>query len=72
MPFNAFITHRPASKAYPRRKSLRGLSLASVSDVFPTSVRLHRWTLGFREFTFSPIVQALQSLSLHAFCCSPL
>jgi len=72
MPFNAFATHRPSSKAYPRRKSLRGLSMASVSDVLPTSVRLHRWTLGFREFTFSRIVQALQNRSVHVFHYLPL
>lgn len=35
------------------------------SDVLPTSVRFRRWTLGFRQFSFSHIAQALQSHSLH-------
>ena len=72
MPFNTFITHRPSSKAYPRRKSNRWLSMASVADVLSTSVRLHRWTLGFREFTFSLIAQALQNRSVHVFPYLPL
>ena len=72
MSFNTFITHRPSSKAYPQRKPNQGLSMASVSDVLPTSVRLHRWTLGFREFTFSRIAQALQNRSVHVFPYLPL
>jgi hypothetical protein len=67
MPFNEFATHRPASKAFHGRKLNPWLSLASVSDVLPASVRFHRWTLGFRQPSFSHIAQALQSRIVHAF-----
>jgi hypothetical protein len=67
MPFNEFATHRPTSKAYHERKANSWLSLASVSGALPASVRFHRWTLGFRQFGFSHIAQALQSRIIHAF-----
>jgi hypothetical protein len=67
MPFNAFATHRPSSKAYHRRNSIRWLSMAPVVDVVPTSVRFHHWTLGFRSSNFSLIMQALQDRILHVF-----
>jgi hypothetical protein len=67
MPFNEFATHRPTSKAYHERKWNPWLLLASVSGVLPASVPFHRWTLGFRQFSFSHIVQALQSRIIHAF-----
>ena len=35
-------------------------------------VNFHRWTLGFRQFSFDRIAQALQCHSLHAFDCAPL
>ena len=35
-------------------------------------VHFHRWTFGFREFTFSRSAQALQNRSIHVFCCVPL
>ncbi len=35
-------------------------------------VPFHRWTFGFREFTFSRSAQALQNRSIHVFCCVPL
>ena len=51
-------------------KSLtRGFRWHRRSDVLPKSVRFRPWTLGFRQFSFSPIAQALQSHSAHVFGC---
>jgi hypothetical protein len=41
-------------------------------DVLPTSVRFHLWVLGFKQSSFSHIIQALQDHSLHIFRCPPL
>ena len=35
--------------------------------MLPMSVRFHHWTLGFRQFSFDHIAQALQGHSLHVF-----
>jgi len=59
MPFNEFATHRPKSKAYHEQNSNPWLSLASVSGALPASVRFHRWTLRFRQSSFSHIVTPL-------------
>ena len=67
MPLNAFTTHRPSSKAYHRQNQNWWLSTASVSDVIPTNVRFHHWTLGFTQFSSNLIAQALQDHTLHVF-----
>jgi hypothetical protein len=67
MSFNEFAIHRPSSKVYCGRNLNPQFSMASVSDVVPTSVRLHHWTLGFRQFSFSHIAQALQGRTVHVF-----
>ena len=54
-------------RAYHERKANPWLLLAPVSGALPASVRFHRWTLGFRQFSFSHIAQALQSRIVHAF-----
>ncbi len=41
-------------------------------DVLPKSVHFRHWTLGFRQYSFNLIAQALQSHNIHVFCCSPL
>ena len=64
MPFNEFATHRPTSKAYHERKANSWLSLASVSGVLPASVRFHRWTLGFKQFSFNRADRVLRSMDL--------
>ena len=46
--------------------------MASASDVLPTSVRFHPWILGFKQSSFSPIIQALQDRNIHIFCYAPL
>jgi hypothetical protein len=67
MSFNEFAIHRPSSKVYCGRKLNPQLSMASVSDVLPASVSFHRWALGFRQFRFSHIAQALQGRTIHVF-----
>jgi len=47
----------------------RGFRRHRRSDVLPKSVRFRHWTLGFRQFGFSHIAQALQSNSAHVFSC---
>ena len=47
----------------------RGFRRHRRSDVLPKSVRFRHWTLGFRQFSFSHIAQALQSNSAHVFGC---
>jgi len=47
----------------------RGFRRHRRSDVLPKSVRFRHWTLGFRQSSFSPIAQALQSNSVHVFRC---
>jgi hypothetical protein len=73
MPLNSFISYRSPTKAYPRRK--RNLELSGGrrrTDVLPTGVLFHPWTLRFRQCSFSPITQALQGWRIHVFCASPL
>src|SRR5262252_8391789 len=38
----------------------------------PTSVKFHHWTLGFRQSSFRPIVQALRGHRIPVFCGPPL
>ena len=68
MPFNALAGPRPARRAYRLQQPNMWLALASGSDVLPRSVRVHPWTLGFRESTFHLIAPALQGGIRHVFC----
>src|SRR5271165_1345337 len=43
-----------------------------VLGVVAVRVRFLRWRLGFRQFSFRPIVRALQGNTFNAFQCSPL
>jgi hypothetical protein len=69
MPFNTLTVHRPSGRAYHEQNRIRGSRWHRRSDVLPKDVRFHPWTLGFRQFSFSPIAQALQSHSAHVFGC---
>ncbi len=42
------------------------------TDVLPTSVRFHRWTLGFGQCSSHHIAQALQNHAIHVFGHLPL
>ena len=42
------------------------------TDVLPTSVRFHRWTLGFGQFGSHHIAQALRDHAIHVFGPLPL
>src|SRR5438270_8950241 len=42
------------------------------TGVLPTDVPFRRWTLGFRQSSFSRIAQALRGRTVHAFRRSPL
>ena len=68
MPLNAFATHRPSSKAYPKQNRNLGLSMASgIQTCYRRVCQFHRWTLGFRQSSFRPIAQALQGSLIHVF-----
>jgi hypothetical protein len=63
----------PIAQGVPRAKvepvARDGVGLL---DVLPTSVPLHRWTLGFGQSCSHPIAQALQDYALHVFGHPPL
>ncbi len=45
---------------------------AQVRDAVAAAVRLHRWGLGFRQYSFRPITRVLQNGTFSAFQCLPL
>jgi len=51
---------------------IHGYRWHRCTGVLPKDVQFHHWTLGFRQFSFSHIVQALQDGNIHVFCYSPL
>ena len=55
-----------------RIDAFMSFSMASASDVLPTSLRFHPWILEFKQCSFSHIAQALQDHSVHIFHCLPL
>jgi hypothetical protein len=69
---DAFTTHRPADRAYNEQKRIRRSRWHRRADVLPMGVRFRRWTLGFRQCSFSHIAQALQGTAVHVFPQSPL
>ena len=60
-----FIAHQP--RRTPDKSLICSCRWHRDADVLPMSVRFHRWVLGFRQFRFDPIAQALQGHSLHVF-----
>ena len=65
-----FIAHPPGRTT--NESLIRSCGWHRVTDVFPMRMKFHRWTLGFRQFSFDLIAQALQGHSLHVFHCAPL
>ena len=72
MPLYEIASHRPSVRAYYERNRIRSYRGRRRSDVLPTNVPFHRWTLGFRQYRFSRIAQALQGHAIHIFRHSPL
>ncbi len=48
------------------------LLMAPLSGVVAVSMRLHHWELGFRQYSFRPIVRIWRDVILNAFRCLPL
>ena len=61
IPLNRFVIDRLSGEGYDARKSNAPLLTASPVDAVATSVRFHRWGLGFRQCSFHHIAQVLQS-----------
>jgi len=71
MSLNALAVHRPSDRAYHERKSDPWLPRASAFRRATDVCASHPWTLGFRQFSFSHIAQALQSHRLHVLGSAP-
>jgi len=60
------------SERVMNKSRIHGYGWHRCIDVLPKSVHFRHWTLGFRQYSFNLIAQALQSHNIHVFCCSPL
>src|SRR5215831_18567953 len=54
MPFNMLAAHRPSCEEYAPRNLDGTLMMASHPGVVATSVKFHRWRLGFEQLQLSP------------------
>ena len=60
IPLNRFVIDRLSGEGYGTRNSNAPLLTASPVDAVATSVRFHRWGLGFKQCRFRLIMRALQ------------
>jgi hypothetical protein len=72
IPLNRFVIDRLSSEGYGAQKPDAPLLTASPVDAVATSVRFHRWGLGFKQSSFRLIMRALQDGTISVFWPLPL
>ena len=72
IPLHRFALDRLSGEGYGAHKSDALLLTASPVDAVAKSVRFHRWGLGFKQWSFRPIMRALQDGTISVFWSLPL
>ena len=72
IPLNRCAIDRLSGEGYGAQKPNAPLLTASPGDAVATSVRFHRWGLGFKQCRFRRIMRALQDDTIRVFWSLPL